>query len=70
MHTHRFGKKITLPATIAIKHQLRKLMLEDLIKEEEKAEVIARTEATAGGSAFSKKAPDRRALAGIAFDVV
>ena len=45
MHTHRFGKKIILPATIAIKHQLRKLMFEDLVKEAEEAELIARAEA-------------------------
>jgi hypothetical protein len=32
MRTHRFGRKIKLPATIAIKHQLRKLMFEDSIK--------------------------------------
>jgi len=42
MNTHRFGKKIKLPSTIAIKHQIRKLMLEDLVKE---TEVIARAEA-------------------------
>jgi hypothetical protein len=42
MHTHRFGKKIKLPSTIAIKHQIRKLMWEDLVKE---TEVIARAEA-------------------------
>ena len=42
MHTYRFGRKLKLPATIAIKHQLRKLMFEDLVKE---AEVIARAEA-------------------------
>ena len=42
MHTHRFGKKIKLPSTIAIKHQIRKLMFEDLVKE---VEVIARAEA-------------------------
>jgi hypothetical protein len=42
MHTYRFGKKLELPATIAIKHQIRKLMFEDLVKE---AEVIARAEA-------------------------
>ena len=29
MRTHRFGKKIKLPATSAIKHQIRVLMLED-----------------------------------------
>jgi hypothetical protein len=34
MHTHRFGRKIKLPATIAIKHQIRKLMFEDLVKAE------------------------------------
>jgi hypothetical protein len=41
MRTHRFGKKIKLPATIAIKHQLMKLMFEDSVKE---AAVIARIE--------------------------
>ena len=42
MRTHRFGRKIKLPATIAIKHQLRKLMFEDAVK---KAEAGARAEA-------------------------
>jgi len=42
MRTHRFGTKIKLPSTIAIKHQLRKMMFEDLVKE---AEVIAKAEA-------------------------
>jgi hypothetical protein len=42
MHTRRFGRRLKLPATIAIKHQIRKLMLEDLIKE---ADAIARAEA-------------------------
>ena len=37
MHTHRSGKKIKLPSTIAIKHQLRKLMFEDFVKEAEDA---------------------------------
>jgi len=45
MRTHRFGQKIKLPATIAIKHQLRKLMFEDSVK---KAEAEARTEAMRG----------------------
>jgi hypothetical protein len=42
MQTHRFGRKIKLPSTIAIKHQIRKLMFEDLVKE---AGEIARAEA-------------------------
>ena len=37
MQTHRFGKKIKLPSTIAIRHQLRTLMLEDLVKKAEEA---------------------------------
>ena len=37
MRTHRFGRKIKLPSTIVIKHQLRKLMFEDLVKEGEDA---------------------------------
>ena len=45
MRTHRFGQKLKLPATIAIKHQIRKLMFEDAVK---KAEAGARAEATRG----------------------
>jgi hypothetical protein len=44
MRTHRFGKKIKLPATIAIKHQLMKLMFEESVKESAEAEFTARTE--------------------------
>jgi hypothetical protein len=29
MRTHHFGRKLKLPSTFAIKHQLRKLMAED-----------------------------------------
>jgi hypothetical protein len=42
MHTNRFGRKLKLPSTIAIKHQIRKLMLEELV---EKAEAEAKAEA-------------------------
>jgi len=35
MHTHRFGRKIKLPATIAIKHQVRMLMAQDEVKKAE-----------------------------------
>ncbi len=45
MRTHRFGRKIKLPATIVIKHQLRKLTFEDAVKT---AEAEARVEATRG----------------------
>jgi hypothetical protein len=38
MRTHRFGKKLKLPATIAIKHQLRTLMYLDTLAKAEKAE--------------------------------
>jgi hypothetical protein len=41
MRTHRFGRKLKLPATIAIKHQIRKMMFEDLLKE---AVALARAE--------------------------
>ena len=47
MRTHRFGQKLKLPATIAIKHQLRKLMFEDALKKAE-AEAGARAEAIRG----------------------
>ncbi len=32
MRTHRFGRKLKLPSTIAIKHQIRELMFEDSVK--------------------------------------
>jgi hypothetical protein len=32
MLTHRFGRKIKLPATVAIKHEILKLMLQDHLK--------------------------------------
>jgi hypothetical protein len=32
MHTLRFGRKLKLPSTVAIKHQIRKLMAQDEIK--------------------------------------
>jgi hypothetical protein len=40
MRTHRFGKKLKLPATIAIKHQLRTLMYLDALAKAEKAEQL------------------------------
>ena len=45
MHTYRFGRKLKLPATIAIKHQISKLMFEDSVK---KAAAGARAEAIHG----------------------
>jgi hypothetical protein len=43
MRNYRFGRNIKLPATIAIKHQLRMLMAQD---EAKKAEADARAEAS------------------------
>jgi hypothetical protein len=45
MRTHHFGRKLKLPSTIAIKHQLRKMMAEDARRKAE-AEAI---ETPAGG---------------------
>jgi hypothetical protein len=42
MQTSRFGRKIKLPATIAIKHQVKQLMFEEAVG---KAEAEARAEA-------------------------
>ena len=41
MRTHRFGRKIKLPASIAIKHQIRMLMALDEVKKAE-AQLIDR----------------------------
>ena len=45
MHTYRFGRKLKLPATIAIKHQISKMMFEDSVK---KAAAVAKAEAIHG----------------------
>ena len=51
METRRFGRKLKLPATIAIKHQIRKLMFEDAVKAEarEGAEAIRLQPGKSGG---------------------
>jgi hypothetical protein len=41
MQTRRFGRKIKLPSTIAIKHQMRKLALEEALKAENNNKAIA-----------------------------
>lgn len=35
MRTHRFGRKLKLPATVVIKHQIRMLMAQDELKKTE-----------------------------------
>jgi hypothetical protein len=35
MRTHRFGRKLKLPSTFVIKHQIRTLMAEDARKKAE-----------------------------------
>jgi hypothetical protein len=45
MRTHRFGRKIKLPATIAIKHQIRMRMAQHEVK---KADAEARAEVLRG----------------------
>ena len=40
MDTKRFGRKLKLPATAAIKHQMRILMLEDLVAADASAAAI------------------------------
>ena len=32
MHTHRFGRKLKLPSTVAIRHEILKLMMQDELK--------------------------------------
>jgi hypothetical protein len=75
MHTLRFGRKLTLPSTVAIKHQVRMLMAQYELK---KAEAEARPEVfrgqsslavpcvtPAGGSSRNMDATRRNAPAGL-----
>ena len=32
MHTHRFGRKLKLPSTVAIKHGILRMMLQDELR--------------------------------------
>jgi hypothetical protein len=41
MESKRFGRKLKLPATAAIKHQMRVLMLEDLIAADAREAAVA-----------------------------
>ena len=56
MRTHRFGRKIKLPATIAIKHQIRMLMAQDEVKKAE-AQLIEQSARRAVRSAVQQIAP-------------
>lgn len=42
MQTRRFGKTLKLPSTVAVKHQIRKSMLEDSLKAELRERAEAR----------------------------
>ena len=53
MRTHRFGRKIKLPSTMAIKHQIRTLMAQD---DTERGAAEARAEVLRG------QQPDEREL--------
>ena len=56
MRTHRFGRKIKLPATIAIKHQIRMLMAQDDVRKAE-AQRIEQSARRAVRSAVQQIAP-------------
>jgi hypothetical protein len=56
MRTHRFGRKLKLPATAVIKHQIRRMMFEDRIKE---AEVMAGAEAVRRASGEETRPVER-----------
>jgi hypothetical protein len=55
MRTHRFGRKLKLPSTIAIKHQIRMLMVEDALK-------LKNVEARGAESGVGRESVGRRAL--------
>jgi hypothetical protein len=55
MRMHRFGRKLKLPSTSVIKHQIRKLMLEDLIKEAEAASRIENVLRASSVEALSRR---------------
>jgi hypothetical protein len=51
-HAHRFGRKIKLPSTIAIKHQIRMRMAQERMAQDEveRVEAEARNEVLCGRS--------------------
>jgi hypothetical protein len=52
MDAYRFGRKIKLPATVAIKHELRMMMAQDIINKAELETVRKASEAPATASQF------------------
>jgi hypothetical protein len=57
MRTHRFGRKIKLPATIAIKHQIRMLMAQDELKRAEAQFVEKSVQPLSDGTRSSRSGP-------------
>jgi hypothetical protein len=56
MRARRFGRKIKLPATIAIKHQIRMLMAKDEAKKAE-AQLIEQSARRVRDGTFSRSPP-------------
>jgi hypothetical protein len=48
MYTQRFGRKLKLPSTVAIKHGILKLMLQDHLKAQGQNVAVAETVDTKG----------------------
>jgi len=62
MRTHRFGRKIKLPATIAIKHQIRMLMAQDELAKTESQLIEHSVQRSARDAALRRPALDEIAL--------
>jgi hypothetical protein len=54
MRTHRFGRKIKLPATVAIKHQIRMDMAQHELKRKDAEATADALRAKAGGEFLVK----------------
>jgi len=50
MYTQRFGRKLKLPSTVAIKHGILKLMLQDHLKAQAQSAPAAETVAPAASA--------------------
>jgi len=59
MHTHRFGRKLKLPSTIAIKHGILRLMLQDELNAQASA---AKADDSRGNDGLLRKPTDPKRI--------
>jgi hypothetical protein len=60
MHTHRFGRKLKLPSTVAIKHGILRMMLQEELKAQALPQTQTRTSLLTAGAERNRHSTPKR----------